>query len=457
MKKQLLSGILALTSGYLFSQNSLLVSPATGQPYSSGKIDDIAIVANATDVVLVGANNVTGKMYAIDINDNDPAEAAVNTLTAGVSTFKTKIEAALGVSPITVKNFEVNPLSKSIYVLALQGSNSYIAIVKNSGNTITAFPLNNVTYSEITFNSAGKQIQDITWGDNALYFSVGGASLAGEVGKVDMPFVHSSSAVTRATTMHKSNWGGYYTTAPLEKMDFNNVSGINRLCGVTVCAPGFSLKTESVTAGGLLTVTEDFDLWNGITRKVVSVKFNNTSYLIDLHDENFNGNYAAYRIGQKFLDGSQVPLNQYNNTSKKLRSNGNPAAGLTNEEMKKYAGYYTMIAFYNNCELLVLNNSDVLMTMSTELCTGVGLNENKMNNTISVYPNPASSYFKVKGISDFSANISVSVFAVDGRQVASQKLDNENQDIDISHLGGGTYFVQISNNGEVIFKDKLIK
>lgn len=444
-----------------FAQNSLLTSPATGTPFTTGKIDDIVLASNGTDVVLVGANNTTGKLYAFDINDKNPADAAANSITT-VSTFKAKIQTALGVGAIAIKNFEVNPISKSIYVLCVQGLNSYIAIVKNNGNTITSLNLNTAPYCAMVFSTTNFNIQDLAWGNNTLYVSSENTALDGELGSIAAPFVHNSTISKKATTMFKSNWGNqYFTDAPLEKMDFNTVNSVDRLSGVTVCAPGFSIPTSTLSGSGIIQVSEDFDMATGTTLKVVATNINNTSYLIDLHDYNFSGFYKIYRIGQKYLDGSQVGANQYNASATQLRVSGNPNGSLTQAEIKMYTGNFTMIAYYNNCQLMALDAGDLLQLVTLDASCSTGLAEDLKADAaaITIYPNPASDHLTINTTGlVFSDNSDVSVINTEGKEVLFKRLNNEAlQNIDITSLAEGHYTIIIRTNTKAVFTDKFIK
>ena len=120
-----------------------------------------------------------------------------------------------------------------------------MVVVKNNGADITSLNLNNVSYVTITFTTGAFEVQDIAWGNNTLYISSGSnGALDGEVGSLSGPFAHNSSTTNRSTTMYKSNWGGgYFTNAPLEKFDFATIDNKDRLLGITICAPGFSLET----------------------------------------------------------------------------------------------------------------------------------------------------------------------------------------------------------------------
>jgi len=462
MKKTFTFILIFVSALFYQAQNSLLVAPVTGTPFASGKIDDMVLVSNGTDVALVGANNTTGRIYAFDINDNNPADSASNVITS-VASFKANIQTALGVGAITLKNIEVNPKSKSIYVLAIQGGNSYIAIVKNNGSNITTLNLNTAPYCSMVFSAGSYNIQDLAWGTNTLFISTSNVALDGEIGSVAAPFIHNSTITKRATTMFKTNWGSqYFTDAPLEKMDFNIINGTSRLSGVTVCAPGFSIPTSTITGGGVLQVTEDFDMYTGTTLKVVAVKQNTTSYLFDLHDFNFSGNYVIYRIGEKYLDGSQVVINNHNNNADILRTSGNPAPGMTDNEIKKYPGYFTMLAFFSKCDLLVLTNTDVLQLLNIDSNCGVGTGISGNNLRLadySLYPNPANDHLIISNNGNsLSEDSEIVVYTIEGKEILRTKCTpSSSQKIDISTLDKGTYFLSLLSNNQAVFNRKFLK
>ena len=366
MKRNLLLLLLFNLSFLLTQANSLLTNPQTGQPFATGTINDFELVSNGTDVVLIIANNATRKLYAIDINDNDPSDSASNAITK-ITDFISEVEAAIGITNLTVQNFEVNPISKSVYVLVSDASNNtYMVVVKNNGADITSLNLNNVSYVTITFTTGTFEVQDMTWGNNTLFISSGGWALDGEVGRLSAPFAHNSSTTNRSTTMFKSNWGGgYYTTAPLEKFAFATIDNKDRLMGVTICAPGFSFETTSLTGAGVLQVDEQFDVNSMPPIKTVAVEQNDTTYLFDLH-ENWMGGRTFIRVGQKYIDGSRVTANQHNNNRVQLRDfGGNRPMGLTDADVKIYNSTFKMIAYYTDFQFLVLDGNNHLRLFNT--------------------------------------------------------------------------------------------
>ena len=342
----------------------LLSGEQKGTAYT-GTVNDFTLAANGSTVVLLAAQNTTGKIYAIELNDNNTAQASANAINTPVTDFTTKIASSMGVAAnqVSFVNVEVNPISKAIYVLAKNTQTNFQSIYKitNGGSTVTALDVTNVSYSTINMAGTNYRINDMTWGDNKLYFSYSHASsLNGEVAVVNAPFVHNTNATSRATTVFKSNWGNTYNTdAPLESMTYGEINGEKRLMGVTVCAPGYSFKTSDITSGtGILQVKEYFNLNTGIALKVFCMGSGANAGLVEFHMDG-----RIVKVGQKYLNESQ-PAN-VNNGKLLLTFTGNRANGLTDEDVKVIAssGTYVMGAKYTDSKLLVISNNGTLSTL----------------------------------------------------------------------------------------------
>ena len=197
----------ALSFGMLLganAQNSMLSNPTNGQLYSTGSLTDIEMATNGTDVVLIASNDIANEFYAIDIADNDPADAPANTVTT-IPNFQALMDGAVGTT-FTLKTFEVNPISKAVYVLGNWGSTSYIVKIEDNGGTVSVLDLSNLTFSKINWPSSQYVTQDMTFGDNTLYVTSGSWSLDGEICWISAPFDHDATMTSRATTMYKTNW-----------------------------------------------------------------------------------------------------------------------------------------------------------------------------------------------------------------------------------------------------------
>lgn len=343
---------------------SLLASAQTGTPFSTGAISDFTLASNSTNVALIITNNTTGKIYAIELDDNKATDAASNAISAPATNFASQMIAKLGTTgaQFSLKNIEVNPISKAIYVLATNTQNSTSAIFKvtNGGNTVEQVLLDNVKYSEVTYSTSGHRINDVTWGDNTLYVSFNqAATLNGEVAFVKAPFTNGTSVTSRATTVFKSNWGNTFNTdAPLETMTYGEVAGKKRLMGITVCAPGYSFETSDISNGtGLLEVKEYFNLNTLPALKVFTVNNGGKTYLVEFH-----ANGRITRVGEKYIDGSAA---ENANAKILLSTSGARMAGLTDEDVKVItpAGTYIMIGKYTDSKILVVDRTGALSTL----------------------------------------------------------------------------------------------
>ncbi|MEI6898376.1 MAG: T9SS type A sorting domain-containing protein [Bacteroidota bacterium] len=90
------------------------------------------------------------------------------------------------------------------------------------------------------------------------------------------------------------------------------------------------------------------------------------------------------------------------------------------------------------------------------LCGGIG--ENHMNNSISVYPNPAENILNIAFRSQFQ-NVSMSFTDVKGQEILKQSFNNiQNgniKQVDVSRFAKGIYFIQFRSNDQV-FTEKVI-
>lgn len=445
----LLYSVIFVTSIYA---NGLLQSPATGS-LSTVFFNRFCMVSNATDAVLVvaGDNNA---LYAIDIADNKTSDAAANLISSVANFASSKLNAAAG-QTVTVTDMAVNPISKTVYVLGKNaaGTTSYIFKITAAGNTVTLLNLNSIKHSKLNWNGTANFL-DLAWGNNTLYISESDVtSLNGDLGWIGAPFVHNATITKRATSMYKSNWGTtYYTDAPLETMTYGSVSGKHRLLGVTTCAPGFSLDASTISGSGVLQVTEDFNVNQGTSTKVVFLRHDSKDWLFDLH-EGF-----LYRIAGKYLDGSPVTANKHNQNAALLRDGSeNPAPGMTDAEIKKYTGKYEVIARWDDYRLLVLETAatggalKLMQVSSTAPPSGIGQYEGNLER-VTFYPNPAKQKLTLT-IEDDLIGAQLIIFSLDGKSVLNERLVSKTTTINIASLPAGDYKAVFSNkDGRSIVK-----
>jgi len=88
------------------------------------------------------------------------------------------------------------------------------------------------------------------------------------------------------------------------------------------------------------------------------------------------------------------------------------------------------------------------------LCGAVGLEENSMENAISVYPNPCDEHLFVD-ITDYE-NTAAEIFNLQGQLLQSIPLQTFKTTLQINHLATGMYLVQVKSPKGMIVK-KAVK
>lgn len=452
--------LLFFISALACGQNSLMVSPQTGTMVTSGTLTNFKLISNGNSVAMAVTHNASGKVFIVDINDSNPADKAVNTISSVSGTVRSRISAAIGQNINWIKNIEVNPITNSVYVMAMVNATPYFVKLTNGGNTITALNLNTMPYCTLNFTNANCDFQDMAWGENKLFISSYHNTLSGEIGYLSAPFVHNTTVAKRSSTMYMSNWGGgYYTAAPLEKINYINIGGTAFLCGVTTCAPGFSEPVASLTGNtGLFTVRQSFNMVYDSPMKTLPVTNGPEAYLLNLHSVSSTaGN--LYRIGKRFIDGSPLANNTTNNNSVMLRDNtGNTNPSLPATDIMKYPGTYSSFAAYGPCEILALSG-DYQTLSRVMVCTALlDVKENNGSTAgLSVYPNPATDMLTIVFPEAQLRNAEASVYSHDGKRILTRALGSGSRTIPVSGLPSGNYVLKITVRGSTLYSGTFIK
>ncbi len=306
-----------------------------------------------------------------------------------------------------------------------------------------------MTFCTINWGSASYSAQDISWGNNQLYITSGSWTLDGEVAAIDAPFTHDMTTTNRATSMFKTNWGGgYFTDAPLEKMDYAMINREHRLMGVTVCAPGFSFETSEIVGGGVLEVEELFNVNSSPPIKVVHQNQGGNHYLFDLHSTP----NKLVRIGEEYIDGSKIGDGDYNATAEYIRLDAStPSPGLTDDQCKIYTETLDMISYWDDYNLLVLE-ADVLHLFETAPFTaGTAVEEFKFT----ILPNPANDFVLLRTNVEIKS-ATLKIFDLGGKEVHTASLAKGDNQIDLNYLGAGSYLISVFDGENEIYSDKLV-
>jgi len=99
------------------------------------------------------------------------------------------------------------------------------------------------------------------------------------------------------------------------------------------------------------------------------------------------------------------------------------------------------------------NSADYIsLTLDTET---VGINDINRNNIVSIFPNPASNFFKIN-IPESSLNSELIISNILGKTVLKSQLNVSETKIDTRNYASGIYFVSVLSKGKIIDTKKLI-
>ncbi len=94
---------------------------------------------------------------------------------------------------------------------------------------------------------------------------------------------------------------------------------------------------------------------------------------------------------------------------------------------------------------------DIWLVKLSESSTGVG---EEHETEISVYPNPASSFVQITSADGMDM---IRIVDMLGKVVVNESITSEDEKISVSHLPVGTYFVEVSGQGNKVAVSKLVK
>jgi len=96
-------------------------------------------------------------------------------------------------------------------------------------------------------------------------------------------------------------------------------------------------------------------------------------------------------------------------------------------------------------DIVLTANCDCITRMTTLWVTPMFFSVNENNVEVGVYPNPASNFVKIQS----EMLQKVEIFDISGKEVISVKAENDNIDLDISHLKSGAYLIKVTTESGV--------
>lgn len=123
-----------------------------------------------------------------------------------------------------------------------------------------------------------------------------------------------------------------------------------------------------------------------------------------------------------------------------------PISGATNQSYTPTAsGNYSVRITFNGCTATSVCSNIVVGNTS-------GIAELELFD-FSIFPNPANSYFQIKGI---DKEVDIVIFDLTGKQLLNTKFLSNNQLINLSEFTPGVYMIRVVDNDKIIGTKKLI-
>lgn len=100
---------------------------------------------------------------------------------------------------------------------------------------------------------------------------------------------------------------------------------------------------------------------------------------------------------------------------------------------------------------------DKIVDYAYALGSQVGISESeKLDPGILVYPNPTANKLFVEIENELSSEIVLNLISIDGRKIKSLRLTSKKQEIDLSEISSGIYFVEIRGEGNIVRRKIVI-
>jgi hypothetical protein len=109
----------------------------------------------------------------------------------------------------------------------------------------------------------------------------------------------------------------------------------------------------------------------------------------------------------------------------------------------------------NNPEQVKVFTQVNIASMATLAIPDIVVNVNEYNSSYKIYPNPTTGMLRVTSdeLQVTSDKLQVEIFDVYGRKCHASHITRHENDIDVSHLPAGIYFIKIENE----FAGKFVK
>ncbi len=103
------------------------------------------------------------------------------------------------------------------------------------------------------------------------------------------------------------------------------------------------------------------------------------------------------------------------------------------------------------------NGTNLADFWAYEWKVSVGTNEYEKEESVSVYPNPASDFINIKLEKEsLDKHLILKLFSLDGKEIVNENISTLSHSIRVSHLPKGVYTISLTDEEGVVFSKKII-
>lgn len=107
----------------------------------------------------------------------------------------------------------------------------------------------------------------------------------------------------------------------------------------------------------------------------------------------------------------------------------------------------------NTTYTLTIRNWSMTMPENSEIIVNRNakpfIKNSSISNLVNIYPNPANSVLYISLNCDIDVSSEISIFDLNGRLIKQSKIKSENDQISLSELSDGVYFIRVFVNNEI--------
>tara|TARA_R110002096_G_scaffold55607_15_gene142522 strand:+ start:1712 stop:2812 length:1101 start_codon:yes stop_codon:yes gene_type:complete len=231
------------------------------------QLKKINVIHFAPDGVLLIADGSAGKIYALETGDTESDDGAF----PAIAGFQKELAGRMGAgeADLEIIDFEVNPISKNLYVACYNKKTRSPALIRiNRDGTMGPVNLKGVSHVSVPLPKGDSApitlITDMVWIDGRLIAAARcNEEFASKIFSADGPLRHDvMGQVYSAETFHVAH-GRWETKAPMSVMIPHEENGKHYIVGAFSCTPVVKYPIDAIKPGAVIKGISMIELGSG--------------------------------------------------------------------------------------------------------------------------------------------------------------------------------------------------